>query len=139
MSIPGKVLIVDDEAHIRKYTGLLLRSLGVPLILEATNGQEGFEVYQREQPDLVLMDVNMPVLDGVETLKLINAYDPEAVVVMLTSLATRQIIDDAASHGATYYLRKDTPRDEILAQLKQIFADTFESEDDAAVAPDATP
>ncbi len=135
MSIPAKVLIVDDEAHIRKYTGLLLRSLGVPVILEAVNGQEGFEMFQREQPDLVLMDVNMPVLDGLEALKLIRALDPDAVVVMLTSLATRQIIDDAAGHGATYYLRKDTPRDEILAQLKQIFADTFESDDEPHAAP----
>jgi DNA-binding NarL/FixJ family response regulator len=66
------------------------------------------------------------VLEGVETLRQIHALDPEAVVVMLTSLATRQIIDETAQHGATYYLRKDTPRDEILVQLKKIFDETFE-------------
>ena len=126
MSIPNKVLVIDDEAHIRKYTTLLLRSLGVPTILEAVNGQEGVELFQSESPDLVLLDINMPVLEGVETLKQIRALDPEAVVIMLTSHATRQVIDETAALGATYYLRKDTPRDEILVQLKKIFDETFE-------------
>ena len=128
MTFQGKVLVADDEAHIRKYTTLLRRSLGVTTIIEATNGREAVELYQAENPDLVLLDVNMPILDGVGALKQIHALDPDAVVVMLTSLATRQIIDETAQHGATFYLRKDTPRDDVLAQLKRIMAEAFEDD-----------
>jgi CheY-like chemotaxis protein len=131
MSFQGKALVVDDEAHIRKYTSLLLRSLGVTQIVEATNGREAVALYGSERPDLVLMDVNMPELDGTEALRQITALDPDAVVIMLTSLATRQVIDETAQHGATYYLRKDTPRDEVLAQLRKIFEECFESDDAA--------
>jgi two-component system chemotaxis response regulator CheY len=132
MSFTGKVLVADDEAHIRKYTSLLLRSAGVTNIVEATNGREAVALFQSEQPDLVLLDVNMPELDGTEALKQITALDPDAVVVMLTSLATRQVIDETAQHGAAYYLRKDTPRDEILTALKKILAETFEDDDATA-------
>jgi CheY-like chemotaxis protein len=131
MSTPGKVLVADDEAHIRKYTTLLLRSLGVATIVEAANGREAVALYQSENPDLVLLDVNMPELDGVGALREIRALDPAALVVMLTSLATRQVIDEAAQNGATHYLRKDTPRDEVLAQLRKIFEECFESDDAA--------
>jgi len=131
MSTPGKVLVADDEAHIRKYTTLLLRSLGVATIVEAANGREAVALYQSESPDLVLLDVNMPELDGVGALKEIRALDPDALVVMLTSLATRQVIDEAAQHGATHYLRKDTPRDEVLDQLRKIFEECFEPDDAA--------
>ncbi|MBW8781463.1 MAG: response regulator transcription factor [Verrucomicrobia bacterium] len=135
MNFNGKVLIVDDEAHIRKYVSLILRTLGAPVIIEAGNGRDGFEAYQREQPDLVLMDVNMPVQDGLETLKQIRAHDPEAVVIMLTSLASRQVIEEAAQHGAVFYLRKDTSRDEIVTQLRAILGEIFETGDPSPSAP----
>lgn len=126
MTFTGKALIVDDEPHVRKYISLILRSLGASAIVEAVNGAEGFAAYQRERPDLVLLDVNMPVQDGLETIKQIRAFDPEATVIMLTSLATRQTIEQAAEHGALHYLRKDTPRDELIAMLKELLSEDTE-------------
>ena len=123
MSFTGKALIVDDENHIRKYIGLVLRSLGATTILEATNGAEGVETYEREKPDLVLLDVNMPVMDGIETLRKIRSFDAQASVVMLTSLATRLTIEEAIEGGALHYIRKDTPRDELIALLNEIVAE----------------
>lgn len=123
MSLTGKALVIDDEAHVRKYIGLVLRSLGVTAIVEASNGTDGFTAYERERPDFVLLDVNMPGQDGLETLKQIRAFDPDADVVMLTSLSTRQTIEDAAESGALYYIRKDTPREELVALLKKALAD----------------
>src|SRR5688500_7713144 len=96
MNFTGKILLVDDESHIRKYVGLILKSLGTPTIVEASNGQEAIVVYQRENPDLVLLDVNMPQMDGIETLKKLKEIDPDAIVIMLTSLANRQTIEQAA-------------------------------------------
>lgn len=112
-----KVLLIDDEAHIRKYLSLVVRGLGNPAIVEAENGQDGLSRYQAEKPDLVLLDVNMPGSDGIETLRGILAFDPEAVVVMVTSLANRQTIEQAIEAGAAGYIRKDTDRQEILSLL----------------------
>ncbi|MFA6959773.1 MAG: response regulator [Opitutaceae bacterium] len=120
MIFTGKALVIDDESHVRKYIGLILRSIGATSIIEATNGVEGMEAYQRENPELVLLDVNMPVQDGITTLRQILGFNPEANVIMLTSLATRQTIEEAAEGGALHYIRKDTPREELVAMLKEL-------------------
>lgn len=112
-----KVLLIDDEAHIRKYLSLVVRALGNPAVFEASDGHEGLARYQAERPDLVLLDVNMPGSDGIETLRAILATDPDANVVMVTSLANRQTIEQAIEAGALGYIRKDTDRQEILGLL----------------------
>lgn len=128
MNFQGTILLIDDEAHIRKYVGLILRGLGNPTIIEATNGQEGVAAYQRENPDLVLLDVNMPVMDGIETLTALKQVDPDCIVVMLTSLANRQTIEQASELGATNYIRKDSSREEITQTLTEVIESCFESE-----------
>lgn len=132
MNFQGTILLVDDEAHIRKYVGLILRGLGAPTIIEATNGMEGVAAYQRENPDLVLLDVNMPIMEGIETLKKIKEIDPDAVVIMLTSLANRQTIEQAIELGAANYIRKDSSREEITAALSQTIDSCFESDEEPA-------
>lgn len=125
MKFDGKILLVDDEAHVRKFLGLLLKQLGSPTILEATNGLEAVEVYRRESPDLVLLDVNMPIQDGIQTLRELMQLDPNCLAVMLTSLANRQTIEQALQLGAANYIRKDTPKDEICAALQQTIGEYF--------------
>jgi two-component system chemotaxis response regulator CheY len=129
MKFKGTVLLVDDEAHIRKFIGLVLRQFSIPKLLEASNGEEALEVYRREKPDLVLLDVNMPKMGGLETLKQLRLINPECVVVMLTSLATRQTIEDAADLGATNYIRKDTPKEEIAMELQETLKANFDLTD----------
>lgn len=128
MAFNGKVLLVDDEAHIRKFVGLLLKQLGPVSIVEASNGQEAIARYQQERPDLVLMDVNMPVLDGIGALRTLREIDPEVIVIMLTSLASRQIVEEAADLGAVNYVRKDTPKDELLRTLRETIHTCFDEE-----------
>lgn len=129
MPFNGKVLLVDDEAHIRKFMSLLLSQLGAPIVIEASNGKDAIALYQQERPDLVLLDVNMPILDGMGTLKGIMAVDPDAVVVMLTSQTSRSLISQAADIGASNYIRKDTPKDEIIATLRATIEACFETEE----------
>jgi two-component system, chemotaxis family, chemotaxis protein CheY len=128
MNFTGTILLVDDEAHIRKFVGLILKQLGTPRLLEAPNGQEAVAIYQRENPDLVLLDINMPIMDGIETLKKLREIDPEALVVMLTSLASRTNIENALALGATNYIRKDTPKEEISKAISETLAACFETE-----------
>jgi len=125
MSFKGKILLVDDEAHVRKYIGLIARQLGSPQLIEASNGREAVELYQSEKPDLVLLDVNMPLQDGIQTLKQLNQVDPDCVVIMMTSLASRQIIEEAAELGAANYIRKDTSKEAILSLLQQTISQCF--------------
>jgi two-component system chemotaxis response regulator CheY len=131
MNFNGTILLVDDEAHIRKFVGLILKQLGAPRLLEAPNGLEAVAIYQRENPDLVLLDINMPVMDGIETLKKLREIDPECIVVMLTSLANRSNIENAIALGATNYIRKDTPKEEIAKALTETIASCFETEADS--------
>jgi len=125
MPAPGKILIVDDEVHVRKFVRLIARSLGEAAIIEAGDGKEALAKYAAEAPDLVLLDVNMPVLDGVHTLTALLKQDANAKVVMLTSLANRQTIEKCLNAGAAGYIRKDTPRESILNELTTIVRETF--------------
>jgi CheY-like chemotaxis protein len=137
MNFSGSILLVDDESHIRKFISLLLRHLGVTRIFEAANGSLALEVYKKESPDLVMLDVNMPVMDGIETLRALKALNPDCVVVMLTSLANRQTIDEAVALGAANYIRKDAPPEEIGRALSDTIDNCFESEEPEDEAPPA--
>ena len=129
MNFNGSILLVDDESHIRKFISLLLRHLGVDRIIEAANGSLAIELYKNELPDLVMLDVNMPVMDGIETLRALKLINPDCVVVMLTSLANRQTIDEAVALGAANYIRKDAPPEEIGRALSDTIDNCFEFEE----------
>lgn len=120
MKVTGKVLVVDDEAHIRKFVTLLIQTLGEITVVTASNGTEAQQVYERERPNLVLLDVNMPRVDGLQTLGNLKRFDPQCTVVMLTSLVNRQTVEECLQLGALGYLRKDNPPDEMTAQLRKI-------------------
>ena len=126
MSFTGKILLVDDEPHVRKFIGLLVRSLGARAIIEASNGDEALQKFAADSPDLVLLDVNLPGMDGVQILAAILARKPEARVIMLTSLANRQTIEECLRLGALSYIRKDTPKEAILAELSEVIRESIE-------------
>jgi DNA-binding NarL/FixJ family response regulator len=135
MNFEGKVLLVDDEAHIRKFVGLVLKKFCRPTILEASDGLVALEVFARENPDLVLLDVNMPNLDGLQTLERLMHMAPDTNVVMLTSLANRQTIEECVRLGALGYIRKDTPKDELAAQLENIMGECLGEEPPPCPSP----
>ncbi|MEI6465303.1 MAG: response regulator [Verrucomicrobiota bacterium] len=132
MSFAGTVLIVDDESHIRKYVGLILRQVAQLTIVEAANGEEALGAYEREKPQLVLLDVNMPHMDGIETLRRLKEIDPTCSVIMLTSLANRKTVEEALALGALDYLRKDTSKDEMTQTLTDYFGRLGASASDPA-------
>jgi two-component system, chemotaxis family, chemotaxis protein CheY len=138
MNFSGSILLVDDETHIRTFISLLLRHLGVNRIYEAKNGTEALEVYEKDRPDLVLLDVNMPMMDGIDTLRALKKIDPNCVVVMLTSLANRQTVDEAATHGAANYIRKDAPFEEIGRALAETIDTCFDGDAHDREAPPHT-
>jgi CheY-like chemotaxis protein len=129
MKLTGHILIVDDEAHVRLFLSLIVRSLGTVEIHGAPNGLEALAAYRALPcaPSLILLDVNMPGIDGIETLRLLRAAGATCPIVMMTSLATRQRVEEAIVAGADHYIRKDTPRDDIVIQLQNVLDDASDS------------
>ena len=125
MKFQGSILLVDDEAHIRKYVALILKQLGATKVVEATNGEEAIAIFQQQTPELVLLDISMPLMNGLETLKKLKAIDPESTVIMLTSMVNRQSIDEALALGAANYIRKDNPKEEIAQAIKETIEERF--------------
>lgn len=125
MAIPHSALVADDESHIRAYVRIILNSLGVQVIHEASNGAAAVESFKVNRPDVVFMDINMPGMTGIEALPKIMEVDPDAIVVMLTGHASRHLIEGSAKAGAAHYIRKDTPREEISKMLLEIFDEIF--------------
>lgn len=126
MAIPDLALLVDDEPHVRLFVKFILRKLGIQQIHEACNGREGLEKYKTLDPDLVIMDINMPDMDGLEALDAIMEYDPDAAVFMLTAQASRQSVEKSSDMGACYFIRKDTPKKELEIIFQNAMDDIFD-------------
>jgi two-component system chemotaxis response regulator CheY len=125
MAFDLRAMIVDDDDHVRTFLIVLLRKIVSGNILEAANGEQAIELYRRERPDLILLDVNMPVMDGLETLARLRQINPEVVVIMITSLAMRKIVEDAVRAGAANFIRKDTPRPQVIEIVRETIVNCF--------------
>ena len=101
-----KVLICDDSMFVRKKLSAVLNKCGVESISEATDGEQAVEMFRKEHPDLVLMDIVMPKMTGVEALKAILAEDPKARVVMASSVGTQENLKEAITAGSFDFLQK---------------------------------
>jgi DNA-binding NarL/FixJ family response regulator len=116
-----KTLIVDDDALIRDGIKILLElEADFQVIGTAGDGQEALDFCRRERPDLVLMDVRMPVLDGVLGTKRIKELYPEVKVVILTTFRDDEYIKEALLSGAEGYILKNQPADSIIESLRAV-------------------
>jgi len=116
-----KVLIVDDDALIREGLKILLEIEEDFLVVgTASNGQEAFEMCRKEKPDLVLMDIRMPVMDGVLGTKLIKSHFKDIKVVILTTFKDDEYIKEALKSGAEGYILKNHPADSIIESLRAV-------------------
>ncbi|HEX6600878.1 MAG TPA: sigma-54 dependent transcriptional regulator [Gemmatimonadaceae bacterium] len=112
------VLIVDDETGILESLGILLRNAGFSAHT-ARGGRAGLEQLNALQPDIVLSDVRMPDVGGVEILAAAKQQDPDTPVILMTAQATLQSAMQAVNEGAFYYIQKPFRNDELLAILKR--------------------
>ena len=119
---PVRAVVVDDVDDMRQLLRLLLEREGhFTVVAEAENGQSGVTAVLAHRPDLVLLDVTMPVMDGIRALKLIRSQVPSAVVVMLSSWETSSTqAMTCTALGAHGYLRKDKHIQQVPDELRAI-------------------
>jgi len=114
-----RLLIADDHAVVREGLERLVATFdGVELVGAAANGQEAVDRCRDAQPDVVLMDIEMPVLNGIAATRAIAAAQPDVAVVVLTSFSDRDQILQALDAGAVGYLLKDAEPDEIAKAVR---------------------
>ncbi|ETI66874.1 response regulator transcription factor [Neobacillus vireti] len=116
-----KILIVDDDALIRDGLKILIDlENDFEVTGTAANGQEAFEMCQKQRPDLVLMDIRMPIMDGVLGTKLIKQHFNTIKVVILTTFKDDDYIKEAIKSGAEGYILKNQPSDSIIESLRAV-------------------
>ena len=113
------ILIVDDAEFLRLRISKMLTESGHE-VLEAENGVQAINKYQSEAPDIILMDITMPEMDGLTALKEIRSQDPKAKIVMLTALGQESIVLEAIKSGAKDFVVKPFERDRVMSAINKL-------------------
>jgi DNA-binding NarL/FixJ family response regulator len=113
-----RVVLVDDHRLVREGLKSYLAGQGVEIIGEGSNGQDGVRLARELQPDVLLMDLSMPVLDGLAATRIIQAERPEQVVVILTASDAEADLFEAVKSGARGYLLKSLEPEQLIGQLQ---------------------
>jgi DNA-binding NarL/FixJ family response regulator len=124
-AVPAKasVLVADDHALLRTgVANIINHEPDLFVVAEAGNGAEAVAAYERHRPDITLLDLRMPVMEGVETVRQIRARDPQARVIVLTTYDTDEEISRALKAGAKAYVLKDISADELVGCIRDVLA-----------------
>ena len=114
------ILIVDDAAFMRMMIKDILTKNGYNVIGEAENGAKAFEKYNELKPDLVLMDITMPEVDGIAALKKIKGADPNALIIMCSAMGQQAMVIVAIQGGAKDFIVKPFQPDRVLEAVKKV-------------------
>jgi two-component system chemotaxis response regulator CheY len=114
------VLIVDDIPYVRKTLKQILVSHGYRVVGEAENGGEALRLYQETRPDIVTMDLVMPIQNGVQTTRQIIQFDADAKIVILSAMMQENLVTEAIHAGAKDYIVKPFVTEEVLKVLQAV-------------------
>ena len=115
----NKVLIVDDAAFMRMMIKDILEKNGYDVVGEASNGLVAVDLYKKEKPDVVTMDITMPDMDGIEAVKQIRTFDPNAKIIMCSAMGQQSMVMDAIKSGAKDFIVKPFQADRVLEAIKK--------------------
>ena len=114
------ILICDDAAFMRMMIKDILTKNGYNVVGEAENGVKAIEMYKETQPDLVLMDITMPEMDGIGALKGIRSEDPNANVIMCSAMGQQAMVIEAIQSGAKDFIVKPFQAERVLEAVKKV-------------------
>jgi len=119
----ARVLLVDDHALLRTgVANIINQERDLEVVAEAGNGVEAIEAYERHHPDVTLLDLRMPVMEGVEVVRRIREKDPRARFIVLTTYDTDEEIARALKAGAKAYVLKDISADDLVNCIREVLA-----------------
>ena len=116
----NKVLIVDDAAFMRMMIKDILEKNGYDVVGEVSNGLVAVDLYKKEKPDVVTMDITMPDMDGIEAVKQIRTFDPNAKIIMCSAMGQQSMVMDAIKSGAKDFIVKPFQADRVLEAIKKV-------------------
>lgn len=114
------ILLVDDAAFMRMMIKDILSKNGYEILGEAENGAKAVEKYKEVNPDLVIMDITMPEVDGIQAVKEIKGIDPNAKIIMCSAMGQQSMVIEAIQSGAKDFIVKPFQADRILEAVKKI-------------------
>jgi DNA-binding NarL/FixJ family response regulator len=117
-----RVLLVDDQQLFSENMKIMLETMTdeIKIVGIATNGSEALQAVEKSTPDLILMDVRMPVMDGVEATKILHEKYPDVKIVMLTTFLDDTYVEDALRFGASGYILKNIRSEDLIASLRAV-------------------
>jgi two-component system chemotaxis response regulator CheY len=119
----AKILIVDDAAFMRMMVKDNLKKAGYTDFIEAGNGEEAMAIYSEQNPDMVLLDITMPIKDGIETLTAIKQKNPGAKVVMCSAMGQESMVVEAIKLGALDFIVKPFKPERLVQTVKSILGE----------------
>ncbi len=120
--MPATILIADDALFTRMMLRNILADSGYTAIIEAETGAEAIWAYDRWKPDLVIMDINMPEMDGMAAAKSILGTDPEARIIICSALGEKQLMLEALNEGVKDFITKPFQPDKVLEVIERALA-----------------
>lgn len=118
----ARILVCDDSSFMRMMLKKLLTDNGHEIVGEAGDGKQAVQLYRQFKPDLVTMDITMPIMDGIEAVKHIHEEDPLARIIMVTAIGQRSIITDALKAGASSFIVKPFEPDQVAETVNKVLA-----------------
>jgi two-component system chemotaxis response regulator CheY len=109
------ILITDDSILARKQLKDIISTLGTPVFVEATDGQSAIDKYKEVHPDLVFLDIVMPKKDGNDAIRDIMEFDPEATIIIASSVGTQSQLKNALEAGAKDFIQKPLDKEQVLS------------------------
>lgn len=136
MARPTNALIVDDEPHVRMFVKMLLKQVGIQDTWEAGDGVQALAMVAQHNPHLVLLDINLPLMSGVEVLAALQQDRRNLPVIMISAQSSMKTVLECVKLGATAYILKHSPKAEALKMLGEAVdsLDGEEVEEDEAPA-----
>lgn len=116
----SRILIVDDAAFMRMMLKDILEKHGYQVVGEASNGLKAIELYKKDRPDIVTMDITMPEMDGIEALKEIMSFDPNANIIMCSAMGQQGMVMDAIKSGAKDFIVKPFQAERVIESVKKV-------------------
>lgn len=116
----ARIMIADDAMIMRRNLGLILEKAGHEIVAEASNGDEAYEGYGKYQPDLVTMDITMPVMDGLAAVKKIISSYPNAKIIVISAQGNKYFVMEAIMNGAASFIVKPIDSKKVIKVVNKV-------------------